>query len=1018
MNKIYRVIWSASSGAWIAVSEIAKSKGKTSTVKSSINRGFNFLVSKNKILNLSLLSLAMLSLASNLYAGQKVDMFGGDISIDHSIENTSKLKNLYLNNKNSTDWVQPQLILGANTARNEGAKFISQSLSSIDNTNTTKGVLGNSATVNRDSSLHTINLVENAASPDPLIHYYSVNDGNIKSGNYDNNGAVGVGSIAVGVAASAGGSYTVAVGKDSDAKTISAVAIGHASKALDNSDIAVGRDSTASGSHSIALGAESNAAGIKSVAMGNLAEAKGHDSLALGTRVEAAGMQAIAIGRFSKALSQQSIAMGVDSRALGERSIAIGSMSESYNKEAVALGNGARVDFDLAVALGASSTANRAAVVVTEAQDLKFHGIEYKGFAGQVNSSGMQVSIGSKGKERQLKNLAAGQITATSTDGINGSQLFASNVTIGNLANSTKNILGGNARIGTDGTLIMSDIGGTKKDTVHDAITSLANKPLTFAGNSGTPVAKKLGETLNIKGAGVKADDQYSAENIKTAVDANGDLIISMDKNLKADSLVLNGTNGKDGLTITGGKGAPGLDGKDGETRIIYETRDGKIIETATLNDGLKFKGNAGDSIAKKLNQELEIVGGMTDMTADAASSENLRTVNKDGKLALELSKNLTGLESVTVGDTLINNGGLTIKNGPSITAGGISAGGKVISNVGAGVKGGDAVNVDQLNAAKTKVKAGDNTTVAFDDKTNTYTVSSTGGTGIPDKPLTFVGNSGTPVAKKLGETMNIKGAGVKADDQYSAENIKTAVDANGDLIISMDKNLKADSLVLNGTNGKDGLTITGGKGAPGLNGTDGETRVIYETRDGKIIETATLNDGLKFKGNAGDSIAKKLNQELEIVGGMTDMTAGAASSENLRTVNKDGKLALELSKNLTGLESVTVGDTVINNAGLTINNGPSITAGGISAGDKVISNVGAGVKGGDAVNVDQLNQVAAASKVDVKEGKNVKVITKVNDDGSQEFTVATAAKVDFDKVTVGKVTLDKKTGDITGLSN
>ncbi|EPF75134.1 hypothetical protein F945_01351, partial [Acinetobacter rudis CIP 110305] len=237
-------------------------------------------------------------------------------------------------------------------------------------------------------------------------------------------------------------------------------------------------------------------------------------------------------------------------------------------------------------------------------------------------------------------------------------------------------------------------------------------------------------------------------------------------------------------------------------------------------------------------------------------------------------------------------------------------------------------------------------------------------------------------------------------------------VDANGDLIISMDKNLKADSLVLNGKDGKDGISITGAEGKPGLNG-ETTTRIIYGDQ-----EVATLNDGLKFVGNDGQVINKKLNEQLAVVGGMTDMTAEAASSENIRTINDNGELKVQLSKNLTGLNSINVGRTFIDHEGIYINKGPSLSVNGINAGDQVISNVAAGKDGKDAVNVDQLNKVAAASKVDVKEGKNIKVATKVNTDGSHEFTVATDTVVDFDKVTVGSVTIDKKTNDITGLSN
>ncbi|TCM59272.1 surface protein, partial [Acinetobacter calcoaceticus] len=526
---------------------------------------------------------------------------------------------------------------------------------------------------------------------------------------------------------------------------------------------------------------------------------------------------------------------------------------------------------------------------------------------------------------------------------------------------------------------ITGDTHITNKKYVDDTAKAAADKPLTFAGNTGS-TPKKLGETMNIQGKGAKADTEYSAENIKTSVDANGDLIIAMDKNLKTDSLVLNGADGKDGISITGAPGAPGLDGTT-TTRIIYEGPNGKE-EGATLNDGLKFIGNDGQVISKKLNTQLGVVGGMTDLAADAASAENIRTVkDKDGNLEIQLSKDLTGLNSVTtnnltvinqakLGDTFTVNKGDVVYNGP-ITA----------------------------DTHITNKKYVDDTAKA-----------------AADKPLTFAGNTGS-TPKKLGDTINIQGKGTKADTEYSAENIKTSVDANGDLIIAMDKNLKADSLLLNGADGKDGISITGAPGAPGLDGTT-TTRIIYEGPNGKE-EGATLNDGLKFIGNDGQVISKKLNTQLGVVGGMTDMTDTAASAENIRTVkDKDGNLEIQLSKNLTGLDSIRLGDTLINNGGLSIKNGPSITIGGINAAGKTISNVAEGVNGQDAVNLDQLKKAALGSKTEVEQGDNILVTTKQGKDGQTIYNVATARDVNFDSVKVGNVVINSVSNSIEGLSN
>ncbi|TCM59871.1 YadA-like protein, partial [Acinetobacter calcoaceticus] len=170
--------------------------------------------------------------------------------------------------------------------------------------------------------------------------------------------------------------------------------------------------------------------------------------------------------------------------------------------------------------------------------------------------------------------------------------------------------------------------------------------------------------------------------------------------------------------------------------------------------------------------------------------------------------------------------------------------------------------------------------------------------------------------------------------------------------------------------------------------------------------------------GNSGDVIAKKLNQQLDIVGGMTSTDITAASSENIRTVGKDGKLEVQLAKNLTGLESVVVGNTTINNSGLSIVGGPSITTGGINAAGSVISNVGTGVAGTDAVNVDQLEKVTAAAKTEVKAGDNILVSSSQGADGQTIYNVATARDVNFDRVTVGNVVINNTSNTIEGLSN
>ena len=270
--------------------------------------------------------------------------------------------------------------------------------------------------------------------------------------------------------------------------------------------------------------------------------------------------------------------------------------------------------------------------------------------------------------------------------------------------------------------------------------------------------------------------------------------------NGKDGSIGLNGKDGKDGLTIKGANGQDGVDGKNGTngiTRIVYEDKNNNKHEVATTDDGMKYAGDNGQTdstkvIAKKLNQTLDITGG-----ADSTklTENNIGVNNVDGKLKVQLAQNinLTPAGSLTIGDTKITDGGLVINNGPSITKGGINAGGLNITNVKAGVNDTDAVNVKQLKSAKTEVKAGDNVTV---DKTigadgqNIYTVNAKA-TNLGDAELNYTANDGTKQKVKLSEGLNF------VDGNYT----KASVDANG--VVKYDVTL---GKVRDGVDGKPGV--------------------------------------------------------------------------------------------------------------------------------------------------------------------------------------------------------------------
>ena len=574
--------------------------------------------------------------------------------------------------------------------------------------------------------------------------------------------------------------------------------------------------------------------------------------------------------------------------------------------------------------------------------------------------------------------------------------------------------------------------------------------------------------------------------------------------NGKDGSIGLNGKDGKDGLTIRGEKGQDGVDGKNGTngiTRIVYEDHNHDKHEVATLDDGMKYAGDDAQGadkskvIAKKLNQTMDIVGGAN---STKLTDNNIGVNNVDGKLKVQLSKevNLTPSGSLTIGDTVVNNNGLTISGGPSITKTGINAGNKTIVNVDAGVNDTDAVNVKQLKTAKTEVKAGSNVTVdttygndghtiytvnandvALGDAvlkysangTNTQSVKLSQGLnfvdgnytsasvdangqvkydvtigkvkdGVDGKPgvdgkdgiatvktvVDTINNSGwkgdvtgntvnnhTATIVKPGTTVNF-GAGknltveqivdkVTGDHTYNyalSDDIKVGKDGkdgvdgkigvNGKDGSSVVINGKDGSIGLNGKDGKDGLTMKAKDGQPGVNGKDGITRIVYEDNSKNTHEVATLDDGMKYAGDDAQGtdkskvIAKKLNQTMDIVGGAnrTKLT-----DNNIGVNNVDGKLKVQLAQNidLTPAGSLTIGGTSITDNGLVINQGPSITKGGINAGNKTIVNVAPGVNGTDAVNVNQLN----SARTEVEEGDNVTVTSRTGANGQTIYKVS-----------------------------
>ena len=491
---------------------------------------------------------------------------------------------------------------------------------------------------------------------------------------------------------------------------------------------------------------------------------------------------------------------------------------------------------------------------------------------------------------------------------------------------------------------------------------ALIEKGLKFDANAGGVKTNKLGSTVKIQGEGAKADTEYSGENVKTIIsqdtDGNTTIDVKLDKNLKADSVVVGkdgkdgvdgkiGVNGKDGASVvlngkdgsiglTGPKGAdgkdgasakisvkdgvPGVDGQPGDklTRIVYEDKDGNTHEVATHDDGMKFAGDNGQTnqdtnpnvIKKHLNNVVDIVGG-----ADSSKlTDNNIGVNADGgKLKVQLAKDidLTKDGSVKIGDTTVNNDGLTITGGPSVKKDGINAGDKKITGVKAGEADTDAVNVKQLKDKVTTVESSDGT-ISVTDKNDptsaTYDaakghqydikINNQGVVNNAQIPVVYTKQDGTKVYKQPDGTFNTAKDG--SGDVVNA----------GDIIASMNNPNASttDPMKLNNV----GSSIADKAGNTFLDkidaaaGDNNTKNGAVNVTDLKNTADAIGNKGLNFGAQSGNDIHKNLGEKLEIVGEGTKADDNYSAS-NIKTMTKDGKVVIGLDKDLNGLNSISV---------------------------------------------------------------------------------------------------------------
>ena len=513
-------------------------------------------------------------------------------------------------------------------------------------------------------------------------------------------------------------------------------------------------------------------------------------------------------------------------------------------------------------------------------------------------------------------------------------------------------------------------------DKIKDSSDALINKGLKFDANVGGVKTNKLGSTVKVQGEGTEADANYSGKNIKTFIgqDSSGNTTIDvkMNKNLEVETVTATGANGKDGKIGINGKdgvttnlsitrdGKPGVDGVAGTTttRIVYEKPDGTTEEVATLNDGLKFKGDMGATSNVKLNKQVDVTGGVTN-AADLATGNNIGVTSAvvdaqgNAKLQLQLAKDITGLKSVTATDT-VKAGTATVGNQTATD----NKGGTQTGNFVTGLDNtnwnmtdpvfvsGRAATEDQLKTVSDAVKAASASASDYrliGDPANTTDGSYKVTNNQVDLKVKD-DKSGTT------NTVTIKDIASKTElDKLEDRAVKYDLDGTG----NVDKSkVTYEGSAYNSTNKSGGTHVTNVAYATGNDGSEA-VNVDYLTDKIKDSSDALINKGLKFDANVGGVQTNKLGSTVTVKGEGTAADANY-SGENIKTFIKQDTttgnttIDIKLNKNL-------VADSIkVNKDGRDGKDGASITGPtGVAGQDGNNGKVGiTGADGKDAVSI------------------------------------------------------------------
>ena len=816
-------------------------------------------------------------------------------------------------------------------------------------------------------------------------------------------GATAENSVAIGRGAQALGQK-----RASDQFTASTIAIGNNATATENGDIVIGRQATSTvskyhgedGSGAVVMGSEAHSYGSRGdVVLGSGAEA---NIIRKGTTnpADAAGYsQSIAIGSMAKVYGTQAMAIGGDVKSIGHSSIAIGGndvdlvksdlqaavpgfwaagAQNKFERETAALYPGTTLgSAALSTSQYRSNTASIGAASIAMGAMTQSFGIGSTAIGVNSMSKGVastsigviarswgknSLAVGSQAGAYGDKSTSLGDTNTVGFDMTDGTTSGAASSAVGTdnkVYGNNSYVIGGGNTIGSatitetteaNGDKIKKVTAGTVKGSTAGAFgykNTVTTDNAYVVGNNSTASADGamvLGSSASVTGKnGVALGNNTKVANENAVAIGNGSETAAA---VATPSATINGV----AHNFAGVNPASTVSvGKAGAERTITNVAAGRISATSTdaingsqlyavtseVDKGVAYAGDvkaaaaAANKFTRKLGEQTNIVGGVADTSK--LTDGNIGVVsNGTDTLNIKLAKDVK-VDSVTAGNTVINNNGLTVGGNTYVTNNGINANSQKITNVAAGTDGTDAVNLNQLNDVKKL--AGKHTIVKVDGQENR-----TDGNLL----ITKTDNNGQATYDlKLNDEITVGKDGAAGKDGSIGVKGKdgSAVAING----------KDGSIGLNGANGANGLTIKGGDGKPGVDGTN-ITRLVIEEKDGTKHDVATLDDGMKYGGDTGNVIQKKLNERVNVIGGITD--ANKLTTEDNLGVVSDGNnnLKVRMAKDLKGLNSVTtntltVGDVKIDNSG-------------INAGNKKITNVAAGdisANSTDAVNGGQL---------------------------------------------------------------